>query len=95
MVGAEIAHDRKGKAMLIDCDGCSVRGRACGTCVVTLLLDAPPALNGVGEAEAQAIEVFALAGFDVTVLDPTADVATGAAAGGTADGPRTLGWHAA
>ena len=57
--------------MLIDCDGCSVRGKACGDCVVTLLLDAPPAIHRLGEAEAAAIEVFALAGFEVSVLDPT------------------------
>ena len=59
--------------MLIDCDGCSMRGRACGTCVVTLLFDAPPAVHQLGEAEAQAIEVFAVAGFEVTVLEPTHD----------------------
>ena len=59
--------------MLIDCDGCSMRDRACGTCVVTLLFEAPPAVHQLGEAEAQAIEVFAIAGFDVTVLEPTHD----------------------
>jgi hypothetical protein len=57
--------------MLIDCDRCSVRGTACGGCVVTLLLDAPPAIHQLGEDEAQAIEVFALAGFEIAVLDPT------------------------
>jgi hypothetical protein len=30
--------------MLIDCDTCRVRGPACGDCVVTVLLGAPPAL---------------------------------------------------
>ena len=59
--------------MLIDCDGCSMRDRACGTCVVTLLLDTPPAVHQLGEAEVQAIEVFAVAGFEVTVLEPTRD----------------------
>jgi hypothetical protein len=59
--------------MLIDCDGCTVRGQACGSCVVTLLLEAPPAIHLLGDAEAEAIEVFALAGFEVTVLDPTHD----------------------
>jgi hypothetical protein len=57
--------------MLIDCEGCSVRGSACGGCVITLLLDTPPAVHQLGEAEAQAIEVFALAGFEVSVLEPT------------------------
>ena len=28
--------------MLIDCDSCEVRGLACGDCVVTVLLGAPP-----------------------------------------------------
>lgn len=57
--------------MLIDCDGCSVRGSACGGCVVTLLLETPPAIHQLGEAETQAIEVLALAGFEVSVLEPT------------------------
>jgi hypothetical protein len=29
--------------MMIDCDTCRVRGPACGDCVVTVLLGAPPA----------------------------------------------------
>ena len=29
--------------MLIDCDACAARGPACGDCVVTVLLGAPPA----------------------------------------------------
>jgi hypothetical protein len=29
--------------MMIDCDTCAVRGPACGDCVVTVLLGAPPA----------------------------------------------------
>jgi 2-keto-3-deoxy-L-rhamnonate aldolase RhmA len=41
--------------------------------MVTLLLETPPAVHRLGEAEAQAIEVFAMAGFDVTVLDPAHD----------------------
>ncbi|MET7421067.1 hypothetical protein [Dactylosporangium sp. NPDC005555] len=57
--------------MLVDCETCSVRGKACGGCVVTLLLDAPPAVHQLGAAEVRAIEVFERAGFDVTVLDPT------------------------
>lgn len=28
--------------MLIDCDACAARGPACGDCVVTVLLGAPP-----------------------------------------------------
>ena len=59
--------------MLIDCERCTVRGAACGGCVVTLLLDTPPAIHQLGAAEARVIEVFASAGFEVTVLDPTHD----------------------
>jgi len=57
--------------MLIDCDGCKVRGAACGGCIVTLFLEAPAPIYRLGAAEADAIEVLALAGFDVTVIDPT------------------------
>jgi hypothetical protein len=32
--------------MLIDCDGCSMRGIACGDCVVTVLLGHPEVLDG-------------------------------------------------
>jgi hypothetical protein len=36
--------------MMIDCDACAVRGPACGDCVVTVLLGAPPAVRpGEGE----------------------------------------------
>lgn len=57
--------------MLVDCESCSVRGNACTTCVVTLLLDTPPAFHQLGAEEVRAIEVFELAGFEVTVLEPT------------------------
>ena len=40
--------------MIIDCDGCGVRGSACGDCVIGVLLGAPAAPGaadpGVGEA---------------------------------------------
>jgi hypothetical protein len=57
--------------MLIDCDRCSVRGAACGGCVVTLLFEAPPAVHRLDEAEVRAIEMLTRAGFEVTVLEPT------------------------
>ncbi|MEU7869784.1 hypothetical protein [Dactylosporangium sp. NPDC049140] len=38
---------------------------------MTLLLDTPPAFHQLGAEEVQAIEVFELAGFEVTVLEPT------------------------
>jgi hypothetical protein len=75
--------------MLIDCDGCSARGAACGGCVVTLLLDTPPAIHQLSEAEAGAIEVLALAGFEVTVLEPTQEERPRRSA------RRSRRWHAA
>jgi hypothetical protein len=53
--------------MLIDCDTCQVRGPACGDCVVTVLLSAPPVsaplTAGPGlefdDAETGALEVLA------------------------------------
>ena len=76
--------------MLIDCEGCSIRGSACGGCVITLLLDTPPAVHQLGEEEARAIEVFALAGFEVSVLEPThVDPAR------RSSGRRSRRWHAA
>ena len=36
--------------MMIDCDTCSARGLACGDCVVTVLIGAPPDLNGTEQA---------------------------------------------
>ncbi|GAB3686034.1 hypothetical protein GCM10028814_26220 [Angustibacter aerolatus] len=46
--------------MHIDCDGCEVRGRACGDCVVTVLLGAPP--EGVELDRAEQAAIGALAG---------------------------------
>jgi hypothetical protein len=52
--------------MLIDCDTCAVRGPACGDCVVTVLLGAPPTVTGDGHeldgAEQAAIAVLAGSG---------------------------------
>ena len=38
--------------MIIDCDSCEVRGLACGDCVVSALLGAPPAEFDAGESAA-------------------------------------------
>jgi hypothetical protein len=63
--------------MLIDCDTCSVRGQACGGCVVNMFLGplAPDGASDVDsagvsgdQAERRALEVLADAGFEVTVL---------------------------
>jgi hypothetical protein len=45
--------------MIIDCDGCAVRGLACGDCVVTVLLGAPPEGPRLDEAERRAIAALA------------------------------------
>lgn len=45
--------------MLIDCDACEVRGLACGDCVVTVLLGAPPEGVELDAAERQALEALA------------------------------------
>lgn len=45
--------------MIIDCNGCGVRGDACGDCVVAVLLGAPPDLQA---DEQRALGVLAEAG---------------------------------
>ena len=48
--------------MLIDCDGCAMRDLACGDCVVTVLLGAPPGGVEVDEGERAALGVLADSG---------------------------------
>ncbi|MEV0154606.1 hypothetical protein AB0H57_12810 [Micromonospora sp. NPDC050686] len=57
--------------MLIDCDRCGIRGTGCSGCLVTALLDADPPVAGLDPAEQRAVEAFAVAGFEVAVLDVT------------------------
>lgn len=45
--------------MLIDCDSCTMRGLACGDCVVTVLLGAPPDGVELDAAEQAAISALA------------------------------------
>lgn len=45
--------------MIIDCDQCTVRGVACGDCVVTALLGGPPDEVELDAAEQQALRVLA------------------------------------
>jgi len=45
----------------VDCGTCSVRGSACGDCVVSLLLGQPPELS-LEPDERQALDVLAEAG---------------------------------
>ncbi|WP_320067130.1 hypothetical protein [Micromonospora sp. RTGN7] len=55
--------------MLIDCDGCGIRGAGCPGCLVTALLDDDAPTGALGVAEQRAIEVFARAGIGVEVLE--------------------------
>jgi hypothetical protein len=48
--------------MLIDCDSCVARGRACPDCVVTVLLNRPPLPVDLDEDEQRAIEQLSEAG---------------------------------
>jgi hypothetical protein len=48
--------------VLIDCDSCEVRGLACGDCVVTVLLGAPPEGVVLDDEERRAIDVLARSG---------------------------------
>jgi hypothetical protein len=65
-----MTHDDRAE-LIIDCDTCAVRGRACDDCVVTVLLDLPgratdgalgEALVALDPAEAQALDALAAGG---------------------------------
>lgn len=45
--------------MVIDCEGCTAKGPACGDCVVTVLLGAPPDGVQLDETERRAIAALA------------------------------------
>jgi hypothetical protein len=45
--------------VLIDCDSCTMRGLACGDCVMTVLLGAPPDGVELDAAEQAAISALA------------------------------------
>jgi hypothetical protein len=47
--------------MVVDCDSCEVRGKACQDCVVSVLLGAPPNIE-LDANEQRAIDVLAGAG---------------------------------
>ena len=53
--------DRKELGMIIDCDSCVVRGLACGDCVVSVLLGAPPNVE-LDASEQRAIDALGRAG---------------------------------
>jgi hypothetical protein len=48
--------------MIVDCDRCEVRGDACGDCVITVLLGAPPGGIRLDDTERRAIDALAGAG---------------------------------
>jgi hypothetical protein len=48
--------------MLIDCDTCVVRGPACGDCVMSVLLAAPPTGVDLDDSERRALDALAGAG---------------------------------
>jgi hypothetical protein len=75
--------------MLIDCDGCAVRGVACHDCVVTVLLGPARAQVELGDAERQALVVLA----DGGLVPPLRLVAPDPPDGRLADDParRTAG----
>jgi hypothetical protein len=52
----------RGGAVIIDCDSCEVRGLACGDCVVTALLGAPPSGVEIDEGERAALDALAGSG---------------------------------
>jgi hypothetical protein len=67
--------------MLIDCDRCTVRGLACGDCVVTVLLSRPPSGVRLDDDERMAIGVLSDSGL-VPPLRLVTDTAQGRAAPG-------------
>jgi hypothetical protein len=71
--------------MLIDCDGCVVRGAACRDCVVSAVLGAPPAGLEIDESECRAFAVLADAG-----MVPRLRLITERDVSGRADGPPPL-----
>jgi hypothetical protein len=45
--------------VVIDCEGCTAKGPACGDCVVTVLLGAPPEGVQLDETERRALAALA------------------------------------
>jgi hypothetical protein len=48
--------------MIVDCDCCQVRGDACGECVITLLLGAPPQGLKLDGTDRRALDTLAAGG---------------------------------
>jgi len=63
----------EGEVVVIDCEGCTAKGPACGDCVVTVLLGAPPDGVKLDDTERRALAVLAEGG-----LVPPLRLVTGA-----------------
>jgi hypothetical protein len=65
--------------MLIDCDTCVVRGPACGDCVISVMLGAPPAGVNLDETERRALDALAGAGMvpQLRLVSPVGEAAPG------------------
>ena len=48
--------------MIVDCDRCEVRGNACGDCVITVLLGAPPGGVELDGTDRRALDALASVG---------------------------------
>ena len=62
--------------MIVDCDSCAVRGPACGGCVMTVLMGAPPTGVELDDAEQRALAVLAESGLvpPLRLIDAAGDV---------------------
>lgn len=66
--------------MIIDCDGCAVRGKACGECVISVVLGAPPDVDLDG-AQRRAIAALSDVGLVPRLrLSPAGEAVVAAAA---------------
>ena len=71
--------------VVIDCDSCEVRGLACGDCVVTVLLGAPPEGVVLDAEERRALDVLAGSGLvpPLRLVQPQGAVASEEAGDGS------------
>lgn len=68
--------------MIIDCDCCAVRGDACGQCLVSVVLGAPPEGIELDDTERRAVAVLAAGG-----MVPELRLTVAGPAGSSDDGP--------
>jgi hypothetical protein len=76
--------------VIIDCDSCAVRGDACGQCLVSVVLGAPPEGIELDDTEQRAVAVLAAGGM-VPELRLTVAGPTGSSRSGPSPAPPTLG----